>query len=174
MRILELSPPWMIYYEKIKALFNRDPEIKIYFNDEEMKISLYVENGRKADALSQLLPLEKSFGSVVIGIDIIPANGFTKVKSDPETLFTTAFEGSSVLDFVKTIEGVLSNPIIYVVFNKTVVQYYNDDLGDYFGQCSTLYQDLAKEVFEEKEGVFYCTNRVDQLKLSIDHLCLKN
>lgn len=157
MKSLALSPPWMIYYEKIKALFSEDSEIRVYFNDEEMTISLYVKNGRKADALSQLLPLEKSFGSVDIGIKVIPANNFQTVNSNPEELIKAAFEGNPALRFTQTITGVLSNPITYVVFDKRVVQYYNDDLGDYYGQCSTLYQDLAKEVFGVEEGVFYCT-----------------
>ena len=33
----------------------------------------------------------------------------------------------------------------------------NDDLSDAHGICSTLYQDLAKEVFGESEGIFFCT-----------------
>ena len=50
------------------------------------------------------------------------------------------------------------NPITYVVFVNEVVQYFNDDLGDVYGQCSTLYQEIAKDVFGETEGVFFCTD----------------
>lgn len=39
-----------------------------------------------------------------------------------------------------------------------VVQYFNDDLGDAHGVCSTLYQEIAKDVFGEHEGIFFCTN----------------
>ena len=46
----------------------------------------------------------------------------------------------------------------YVVFVKEVVQYFNDDLGDANGVCSTLYQDIAKRLFTSTEGVFFCTN----------------
>ena len=41
------------------------------------------------------------------------------------------------------------NSFTYVVFEKEVVQYWNDNLGDINGLRSTLYQDLAKEIFAD-------------------------
>ena len=46
----------------------------------------------------------------------------------------------------------------YVVFKKEVVQYFNDSLGDIHGVCSTLMQDIAKDIFEDTEGVYFCTD----------------
>lgn len=52
------------------------------------------------------------------------------------------------------------NSFTYVVFEKEVVQYWNDNLADYNGLTSTLYQDLAKEIFEDAnlDGVYFCTD----------------
>ena len=86
-------------------------------------------------------------------IVIIPSND-NVTKSD---LIKAALAGNPIVSYVEHIE-VLSNPIDYIVFEKEVVQYFNDNLGDIHGVESTLYEDLAREVFEEHDGVFFCTD----------------
>jgi hypothetical protein len=52
-----------------------------------------------------------------------------------------------------------------VVFVPKVVQYYTDNLGDINGFRTTLYQELAKELFGESEltrGVYFCTDIIDE------------
>lgn len=49
--------------------------------------------------------------------------------------------------------------LTYVVFEAKVVQFFNDDIGDINGIKSTLYEDIAEEVFEKKEGIYFCTNK---------------
>jgi hypothetical protein len=47
----------------------------------------------------------------------------------------------------------------YVIFKNCVVQFFNDNLNDAFGNVSTLYQDIAPAVFENTPiGVHYCTD----------------
>ncbi len=56
------------------------------------------------------------------------------------------------------VDGIFSNDISYILFEPKVVQFFNDDLGDLNGLRSTLYQDIAANVFEDAhEGVFFCT-----------------
>ena len=56
---LGLSSPWMIYYREVEALFQMDPGVRVIFDDDNRELKLYVEDGEKAYALSQLLPTEK-------------------------------------------------------------------------------------------------------------------
>ena len=56
------------------------------------------------------------------------------------------------------IEGVFVNPIHYCVFKKEVAQYWGDNLGDPHGNVSTLYQEIAKDIFGESGGVIFCTD----------------
>jgi hypothetical protein len=46
---------------------------------------------------------------------------------------------------------------MYVLFAREVVSYFNDNLADLNGLTSTLYQNLAEEVFPNHGGVFFCT-----------------
>lgn len=149
---MHLSSPWWTYYNELNALFEKDSEVKLQFNDEEKEIKIFVENGRKADALTKLLPAEKEFGNVKIKISVIPANAG---PSDYQ-LFADAFYGNPVVKEIDNFDTVFGN-MSYVVFQNKVVQFFNDQMDDINGNKSTLFQEIAKEVFGETKGVFFCT-----------------
>lgn len=152
--------PWIIFYRQIEALFKEDPEVRVKYVDETHTIQLFVDNRSKADALTRILPTSRTYGNVKVSISVIPANIKYSVADD----FTVAFSGNRAVSHftrVDEIPGmVLSNPITYCVFNKKVVQYPADDLSSESGVASTLYQDLAKEIFcdTSTDGVYFCTD----------------
>ena len=153
---VKLSSPWAIYYREIDAMFGDDPEIKIDFDETANIIKMYVDNSEKADAISKLLPSEKVFGNVVLKIQVIPGDVNTCARLD---LFQKAFKGNPALSYTTEVkEGIFPIPFEYVVFQNKVVQYFNDDLNDINGLCSTLYQEIAKDLFGEKDGVYFCTD----------------
>lgn len=157
---LNLSSPWVKFYREIESMFGGDPEIKISFDEEKPEIKLYVDNYVKASALEQLLPSVKYFGIVTLKITIIPSN----TAKSPAELYNDAFSGNPVFCYTKAVEGVFTNPITYVVFKNKVVQYFADNLGDIHGNCSTLYQDIAQNIFEDsdEQGVCYCTGKENE------------
>ena len=61
-----------------------------------------------------------------------------------------------------TVNGVFTNPVSYVIFEKKVVQFFNDDLSDAHGNMTTLYKDVAKDVLGEHHGVFFCTDNGEE------------
>jgi hypothetical protein len=153
---LKLSPPWMTYCHEFDALFGDDPEVQVVWNDDDdqKSISLYVKNAAKADALTRLLPTEKTFGNVVVKIKVIPAN--KEVEPSMIELMETAFKGNPAFSYAASVSDLF--PINYVVFANKVVQFYNDQLDDPHGVVSTLYQTIAKDVFENVNGVYFCTD----------------
>ena len=151
---LKLSSPWEIFYKEVEAMFKKDKSIRTEFDNENMVIKLFVEGTDKADALDALLPNEKAFGNITVKIEVIPANNDN--PTDVE-LFTRAFKDNPILEYVSNGNKEITSGNTYVVFKKDVVQYYNDSLNDINGICSTLYQDVAKDVFEKKSGVYFCT-----------------
>lgn len=40
---------------------------------------------------------------------------------------------------------------------KEVVQYFNDNIGDINGNCSTLYEIIARDIFPNVNGIYFCT-----------------
>lgn len=157
---VKLSPPWIEYVDKLDVFFKKDDDIEIDYEDgdeeDEKKIKIFVDNQKKAEALEELLPREKFFGNVKVNIVIIPNNEDNKVSA-----LKTLLEGNEAVSFIETITMPFAiNSFTYVVFEKEVVQYWNDNLADYNGLTSTLYQDLAKEIFEDAnlDGVYFCTD----------------
>lgn len=153
---VKLSSPWVLYYHELQAFFEKDSEVEVVFDEEETEIKLFVDNPRKADALTQLLPTEKKFGSMEVKVTVIPANNLKKTKF---RLIQEALDGNDAVSYFDS-EDVFTNPIGYVVFDKEVVQYFTDDLSDIHGCRSTLYQDMAKEIFGNLDGVCFCTDTI--------------
>ena len=171
---LKLSPPWDTYYDELNVMFKNDPSVHVVMDDDEYTVKLYVENPEKADALHELLQEEVQFGNVTLKVTVVPANTqnesrFTHNKNHPkymELIFRAAFDGNSALYDVVTVQGVFGFSACYVIFNKEVVQYYNDNMSDINGLCSTLYENIARDIFKPDLGAFYCTSANDTGNLS--------
>ena len=85
---------------------------------------------------------------------IIPGNK----QKQPVDLIHDAFDDNKAVNFVYVAKDKFGCVYTYVIFAKEVVQFYNDAINDVHGVCSTLYQDIAKEIFEPIRGIFYCTD----------------
>ena len=158
---LKLSPPWITYFNEIKALFEHDVQIKLNFTEDTIK--LYVDNPAKAYALSQILPEEKVFGNITVKVIVIPANEDASFAEDTYTIgeiFEMAFKNNPIYAFVYEVPQIFNNRIVYVVFKNKVVQFFNDNLSDVYGNVSTLYQNIAYDVFTKDncQGVYFCTD----------------
>lgn len=160
---IKLSAPWDTYYEQVKALFGDDPEIHIVFDEEKKDLKLYVDTFTKANALQNLFPIEKEWGGVTMAITVIPSNKestFKIVRNGEMTskeIIEYAFCGNPHFVECIDVDFPLWSGFVYVMFKNEVIQYYTDDLGDLNGMTSTLAQNIAKEIFEPVDGVYYCT-----------------
>ncbi len=156
--VLKLSAPWVEYYRKINALFGEDPDILVQYEEDENIINLRVTGQDKADALTQILPTEKAFGNVIVKINVIPAN---KVSTKLE-VFKKAFEGNPIFSYAVAVDtGMSSNTFNYFVFKHRICSFFNDNLGDVNGNYNALYEDVAKEIFEDAGGILFCTDSIN-------------
>ena len=150
------AAPWITYYNEMRELFKGDEGVKIIYDEENQNINIYVAKQEKAIALEHFLASEKEFGNITLHINIIPPNSNTLFKTSCTPSIRDAFEGNFCVDDIIELEGMFS--AVYVVFKKEVVQYFDDNLGDINGNISTLYQNIANNVFEDHAGIFFCTN----------------
>lgn len=152
----KLVSPWVLFCRKIEALFAEDPAVRVRYRASTQVIEVNVSGKEKADALKQLLPKKKTFGNVTVHIDVISSNLDSPSKLG---LFRKAFDGNKALAYIRE-GGESVFDLNYIVFRGTVVQYRSDDIGDVNGLTSTLYQDLAKDIFEDAPGIYFCTEAV--------------
>ena len=158
MAILAKSSPWVTYYKEVDALFKKDKEVFVVFDDENVELKIYVDNQSKADAIQYLMPTEKEFGNVVLKIEVIPSNGkqlHSIGTANIVDIASNSFRDNYAVYAVTDVRAVFD--LVYVIFRKEVVQYFDDNIGDIYGNCSTLYETIARNVFKDI-GVKYCTD----------------
>lgn len=151
-----LQAPWVLFARQIQKMFEKDEEVKVVCDEKNNEIKLLVNNTIKADALSLILPSEKTFGNIVVKIIVVPAND--EKTSD---LFKRAFAGNAAVNKIEVVNDLFENDGVYVLFDPVVVQYFADDISDFYGNTSTLYEDLAREIFEKTPQVHFCTDLVN-------------
>lgn len=155
---MKLSPPWLTFYREVNAMFGEDPDIRVEFDEEENTIKMYVEGPEKADALTQILPTEKNFGGVTVYLEVIPANKEMK-KID---LYKKAFEGNPIFSYAVSVGGISSNDYNFLILRHRICQFWNDNLGDINGNTSKLYEDVARDIFED-DSILWCTDTPENL-----------
>lgn len=149
---IKLNAPWVTMYRMISALFSEDPEISVEYNEASNEVRLHVRNRKKAAALQKILPSQKVYGNTVLKIVVNP------IDEDDETLLETyaaAFENNPVFSCVYAEGGQM--PRDFVIFKDRTVQFYNDNLGDPYGNQTTLCQNIANDIFENRDGILFCT-----------------
>lgn len=161
---LGISSPWVVYYRKVEAFFKNDKDVRVVYNNDTRSLKLFIDNVKKAAALSGLLPTKKRFGRVDLKIAVIPAN-VEEFSNDDDCDILEAFENNEAVSFIRKVSGIFAKELVYVVFKKEVVQYFTDDLSDYYGIHSTLYEDIARDIFGDVPGVYFSTDVSESKKL---------
>lgn len=160
---LKLAPPWITYINKLQAMFDGDPQIAFNVNWNAPSVTIACNNGLKNAALLLLLPSEKTWGNIKMPI-VIDGPVANKIFTSPTELFKTVFDKNPAFaDCVSPVEeGYFFVDFCYVIFKNCVVQFFNDNLNDAHGLLSTLYQDIAEEIFADASynlnSVHYCTD----------------
>lgn len=154
MEKMKLSPPWITYYKELKALFAQDEEVRVIFDQVDMEIKVFVDNAVKAEALRTLLNETVTFGNITLRITVVPSN---TLGDEYANVYQTAFKGNGAFVNMICIDCPLGN-YNYVVWQCSVVQFFDDNLGDPNGNCSTLYEAIARDVLKPQLGFYHCTD----------------
>ena len=162
---LKFAPPWVTFANKVKAMFGDDPDTTVVYENAVPKVIVTVNGTNKAAAIAALLPTEKKIGNVTLYVEVTTRDGSplgeVSVPAEKAELFETAFKNNPAFSFTRCVDyAFITNKITYVVFANRVVQFFNDNLNDNFGNISTLYQEIAKDIFDPDitNGVFYSTD----------------
>ena len=155
-----IQAPWVTTYKKICALFENDMDLHISDINEptpgNCTIVISSQNNAKLESIKKILKNHFEFGNVTLDIEFIPEDNNEKITDSD---FRNAFNCNENLTEVRTIETPDGFSRTYVVFEKEVVQFYNDDLTDLYGNYNGLMEDIARELFNEVDAsISYCTN----------------
>jgi hypothetical protein len=155
---MKLSAPWTIYTNQVEAMFKEDIDVEVEFDDETKTLTIFVNGQNKADAIEKLFPKEQELGNITVTINVVPANIDGELSRID--LFRRAFAGNPAVTNIMSVDTLWGKEN-FVVFKPKVVQYYSDSMFDVNGRTSTLYQNLAEELFGTEERVHFNTDLVD-------------
>ena len=143
---IKLSPPWSIFYDEIRVMFAEDPEVRVIMDEENKTVHVFVSDPRKSAAIRQILQQERQFGRVKLTVLVPPPDSADYNFADGVELYCAAFEKNPRLSYVQPKTSIFDTSF-YVVFKNEVIQYFNDDISDINGQCSTLAECIARDIF---------------------------
>lgn len=152
---LEKSAPWIEMVSKFEKLFEYDAEISIEYDDNSKTLHLYVDNEEKADALTRLLPDSYELGNIALNVIIIY---YPNGEPSRQKLFEKAFEDNPIVGEIMTGRNPITKDDVFVVFTPEIVQYHNDNLFDINGLKTTVYEEIARDVFNVP-GVWFNTEK---------------
>lgn len=158
-----LTPPWFTYLNKVKATVGRDsnvivgPDLIPLGDGTLYLLPIFVlgkddSNKEKAEALATVLRSNVSFSNVGVAVLIFFNNQVIFPKVGPftalevKTLFDKAFANNDWVLETKVKEFTPGEAeAVYPIIKATVVQFFNDDLSDFYQN----FNDIATNVFKD-------------------------
>lgn len=152
---ISLSPPEVTYFNEIKFSVGKDPLVRvdplIELPGGIFVVTLRVRGLRKAQALATLLVLKKTIGNIQVQVRVRTSSG-ALVKPIQRTLspreiaelYRAAFQTNLLFKFAAT-RTIFGTTFVYPVFKVRVVQFFNDDLSDFYSN----YNNVAAFVFRD-------------------------
>ncbi|TCP68313.1 hypothetical protein [Baia soyae] len=155
---VELSPPWVTYFNEIKYSVGADPDVTVGpllpIGDVYLIIVTVSEN-EKAKAIATLLNPTQTFGNVEVLVVVInegelitplpcPLNAFLIAS-----LVQTALTGNEFFQKVVVQPQLPNQPnAVYPVFKPEVIQFFNDDISNlcntFTGVAASVFQDVLR------------------------------
>ena len=149
-----ISPPWYTLYHKFEEMFGDDPEITLDIDQKEdgMHIIFESRNSTKLDALEKMLKPSFNYGNVNVFLDFRVSNDSADSMYD---LAIDAFSGNPMFEdiFPRSFMPGLQPDQVCVILQKKVIQFFNDNLDDFYGNLNLLPTDVAKEIFIENAAL---------------------
>lgn len=159
----KLSPPWYIHRDKLSALFEEDDQVTIgkveKRPDGQYTAEITVSDKEKQAALQQIILQNVNLGNVKLTFTFADPLDIPQANDDvsPET-FIAAFKGNPIL--VKAMNAVnpWQLPETVVIFRKEVIQFWADNMADFYGNYNGLAVDIAREVLVPSRIVYTIAN----------------
>lgn len=163
MKRMKLEAPWYTWQKKVKALFERDPDIDVgdiypVSEGSDYAFDIRVKKHAKFLALNQAMPTFVRFGNVRLAVCLFDEENNSDGVALALEQMRAIFDGNPIVEDICEVEDDAGALHGYVRFRPEVVQFFDDDLRDYNGNWSGLAQDIAREVFGAGcIGVNFCT-----------------
>lgn len=164
LKALTLSSPWVSYHNMVAAFFKGDSEIVVgdvnKAKDGVYKFVIKSDNKDKIAALNKILIKDITMGNVTL--QIRPQS--RRVSDGKVTLkdFEVAFTGNKYYKNIQTIAKGLFPEMSYIMMSAEPVQFYNDQLDDYYGNKTMVVRDIMDIICVKLDNVYFSTELIEK------------
>lgn len=161
---VKLSPAWYTFWNKVNQTLGADPAVSVgqlQTNNQPYIIPITVNNAPKAQALANIVVPYIQLGGIKIDIQISISGGEPFVPQTPSTaqelyeMTQTALTGNTLLNSIQLAPLFPNAPdVVWPIFSKSVIQFGNDDLSDYFHNFNGVTASVFKTVLNLTPGGF--------------------
>lgn len=184
--------PWYTLWMKIYFTLSQDEEVSVSGlnkeDDNKYNIVITAKQMHTAYALSQVIKPVFTFGNVKVevilkhqNIGVLPSTKEDEQFTDEEIglLICAAFRNNKLFKGVVLIpkkEKSLFAGKVVILFAKEVIQFYNDDVTDIFGNFNELavyvFADIIKFIYKDKQDkeIFVLCNTYDENAIDEDNI----
>lgn len=153
-----IEAPWWRIYKEISNLFAPDKEIEISKMDESdpsvCKFTISSKNAAKIAALEKIVKNHFVIGNVTLDISFEYIKDGGNITADD---FEAAFEGNSNYVTSKVISKGPFQDITYVIFAKEIIQFFDDDLTDIYGNFNGTVEEVASDICNKSSNINFST-----------------
>jgi hypothetical protein len=157
---LGLQAPWITILGKLQAMFAEDGEVEVKCPDMEANpfvINIDTINATKCEALKRVLKTHYELGNVTV--DIVVRVIDDGVQEDPTIEdFIEAFSGNPVFVTTASVTNPMGQTFDHVIFAKEVIQFYNDDISDIYGNFNGTVEQVACDILNRGDINFSTSN----------------
>ena len=154
---LGLSAPWVTYQGLVATLFKDDADITVsYLDEDEKTFTVSCSNPDKYMLLSKYLKPSATFGNVTVTVKL-EYTGTDPIKRGIADDMKKLFAGNPILEDVMEADTPFGD-MVYLLFTRNAVGFYNDDLSNPWGNTNFLACDVAKAVLNPMTSVSLTTN----------------
>lgn len=156
MIMMYLTPQWYLLRNKIASTLGIDPEVdvsELIESEEKGKYEIIIstDDKEKGRALNTMIKSKHCIGNIVVNVKVEDKQGNPYISCDISSkkniveCIEKAFKTNNF--YVETIAPDMEKrDAIYPVFKPVIVQFYNDDLSDYYNNYNSYPAQIFKEI----------------------------
>ena len=159
----QLSPPWYTLWNEIKASIGNDPGVTVADLDTSQTpyiVPISVDNHDKAVAIASIMNLHYQMGNITVDVQVKdPAGNIVTpiIPGKPEALVEFIESGLGNNGWFQKVVAQPFYPgspytVVFVVFSKAVIQFFNDDLSDLYNNYNNVVAFVFRDVLNPAPG----------------------
>lgn len=152
-----LTPPWYLLQTELAASLQADPCVTVNALQGEglnMFVDVHVCEQKKAEALAAFISKNHQFNEqlavrVSVLYDGIAVEGqLPDALEEQVTLLNTALNGNTFFVYARTGLSPTSKVSAFAVFKPLVIQYFSDDISDWYLNTNVVAATLFSKLFD--------------------------